>query len=377
MTREWIRNISITFIIQSLFLIFCFVGIAGPPAADQWVQATQPRQWSFPQDHGSHPDYRTEWWYFTGNLADESGKQYGYQLTFFRQGIRTAPTDPDNPWSLRDVFLAHFTITNVSRGRFFFAEKTSRTGPGLAGAGRDNMDIWLLNWSARMEDNHIELSARSSGMELKLQLSPVKPHVLHGEGGLSKKGPREGQSSYYYSCPNLKTTGTVKTPGGGTAWVWGTSWFDHEFGSNQLSPEQAGWDWFSLHLSDGRELMIYFLRKKDGALESASSGTLIEKDGSTRHLNLEDIKIAVLGTWKSPRSKGTYPDEWRISVPGAQIELTISPLLADQELVTAGSTGVTYWEGAVRGTGRSGGRSVSAQGYVELTGYAGSMGDLF
>ena len=346
-------------------------------ADDQWAQAITPWQWSFPRDHGSHPEYRTEWWYFTGNLSDEAGKQYGYQLTFFRHGMRWKASDPANPWSLRDLFLAHFTITDVSRGRFSFAEKTSRTGPRLAGADGERMNIWLLDWSAEMKGDVIELSARNSGMELKLQLSPAKPRILHGEKGLSRKGFRQGQSSYYYSYPSLKTSGRIKTPGSGTVQVSGVSWFDHEFGSNQLSPEQAGWDWFSLHLSDGRELMIYMLRNKDGSIEPASSGTLVEKDGSARHLNLPDIKVEVLDTWKSPRSKGTYSAEWRISIPGAQVRLTVSPLLADQELVTGGSTAITYWEGAVRGSGTSGGQNISVLGYVELTGYAGTLGGIF
>jgi len=378
MARRRITHPVLAFLIPGLLLVLCLAGVAGAAAdSDQWVQAIKPWQWSFPRDHGSHPEYRTEWWYFTGNLADESGKQYGYQLTFFRQGVRFSPGDAGNPWSLRDVFLAHFTVTDVSRGRFFFAEKTSRRGPGLAGAGQDHMDIWLLDWSAKMKDNTIELNARTTGMDLKLQLSPAKALVLHGTEGLSRKGPREGQSSYYYSYPSLRTTGYVRSPGGGSVRVSGISWFDHEFGSNQLSSEQAGWDWFSLHLSDGRELMIYTLRNKDGSTEPASSGTLVEKDGSARHLGLGDMKIEVLDTWKSPRTKGVYPAEWRISIPGAKIRLTVSPLLADQELVTGGSTGVTYWEGAVRGTGSSGGQNVSTLGYVELTGYAGSLGGLF
>ena len=378
MARNRTACLALALLIPGLLFLFLFTGVVNTSAADdRWVQAIEPWQWSFPKDHGSHPDYRTEWWYFTGNLADEGGKQYGYQLTFFRQGVRVSPPDPGNPWSLRDVFLAHFTITDVSRGHFSLAEKTSRRGPGLAGADSDHMNVWLLDWSARMKGNVIELSARSTGMELKLELSPAKPHVLHGEGGLSRKGPGDGQSSYYYSYPSLRTTGYVRTSRGGSVHVSGISWFDHEFGSNQLSPGQAGWDWFSLHLSDGRELMIYMLRNKDGSIEPASSGTLVEKDGSARHLNLGDMKIEVLDTWKSPRSKGTYPAEWRISIPRAKITLTLSPLLAEQELVTGGSTGVTYWEGAVRGTGSSGGQSVSTLGYVELTGYAGSVGGIF
>jgi predicted secreted hydrolase len=347
-------------------------------AADDWKQATGQRVWSFPRDHGAHPEFRTEWWYFTGNLRDGSGNRYGYQLTFFRQGIRLKPANPGNPWSLRDLYPAHFAVTDVRNGSFRFAEQVTRSGPGLSGAATDGMNVWNLGWSARMQGGAIVLRASHEGMELSLELEPRKQLVLQGEKGLSRKGPGKGQASWYYSFTNLATRGTIKTPAMQTpVQVEGISWFDQEFGSNVLSKEQVGWDWFSIHLSDGRDLMLYFLRKNDGTVEKESSGTLVEPDGKSRHLKLGEIRMEVLGTWKSPKSGGAYPDRWRIRIPEAGIDVQLTPLVADQELITSGSTGVTYWEGAVDGNGASAGKPVTSEGYVEMTGYAGSLGGLF
>ena len=240
------------------------------------------------------------------------------------------------------------------------------------------MDVWLLNWSARMKGSGISLEAKSTEMELALDLTPRKPPVLHGQNGLSRKGPGEGQASYYSSLTDLEAHGFLRTrPNTSRVAVRGKSWFDHEFGSNQLSANQQGWDWFSLHLSDGRDLMIYFLRLKDGSVEPASSGTLVLPGGRARHLKLSDIAVSVTDRWKSQRSGGEYPSRWRIQIPSADVDLVLRPLVPDQELSTEGSTGVTYWEGAVAGKGNSAGQAVSCEGYVELTGYAGSLGGLF
>jgi len=229
-----------------------------------------------------------------------------------------------------------------------------------------------------MKGSVIYIEARDSRMELNLQLTPRKPPILHGQNGYSEKGPAQGQASYYASMTDLKTQGTLKLGSSeNPIEVQGTSWFDQEFGSNQLSQDQKGWDWFSLHLSDGRDLMIYFLRLADGSVEPSSSGTLVAPDGTSCHLKLSDLRVSVLDRWKSPRSKGEYPSRWRIQIPSAKIDLTVTPLISDQELDTKDSTGITYWEGAVAGKGGSGGRGVSCQGYVELTGYAGSLGGLF
>ena len=347
-------------------------------AGEEWLQAVEPRNWNFPRDHGAHPAYRTEWWYFTGNLSDESDRQFGYQLTFFRFGVRGEVESGGNPWQVRDLYMAHFTVTEVEENNFSVAERISRAGPGLAGARTDRMEVWVYNWSAVMKESVIMLEARDGALELNLTLTPVKPLVFHGTNGLSKKGAGEGQASYYTSFTSLETRGFLRIGENGLKReVKGTSWFDHEFGSNQLAQNQEGWDWFSLHLSDGRDLMLYFLRRTGGIIEPASSGTLVEADGTARHLPLEAVSLEVLDRWKSPASGGTYPGRWKIDVPAGKLELVIAPLVRNQELITKESTGVVYWEGAVGGAGTSKGEKVTAEGYVELTGYAGSMGGVF
>ncbi len=346
--------------------------------ANEWRQAIGPWKWVFPRDHGSHPEFRTEWWYFTGNLTDPLKKRFGYQLTFFRQGVLFKANDPSHPWAIRDVYLAHFTLTDVSTGQFWYADRASRKGPELAGAAEEGMNVWLLNWMAKMEGNKIKVEARHQGMELSLELNPRKPLVFHGKNGLSQKGQKEGQASYYFSYTDMEAKGWIKTPQSQSPiHVKGISWFDHEFGSNQLTPDQVGWDWFSLHLSDSQDLMIYFLRRKDGTVEPFSSGTLVKRSGEGIHLKLADINVEVLGYWKSPKSGGRYPSRWRIKVPSARIEMEIGSLVASQELLTEGSTGVIYWEGAVAGKGTSAGKPITCEGYLELTGYTGSLGGLF
>ena len=368
-----------TLAIISLIIFLAPAGEAVPPGtARGWKQAIGPWQWSFPRDHGVHPEFRTEWWYFTGNLKDKDGKQYGYQLTFFRQGLALKSSQPTNPWSIRDVYLAHFAIVDGSTEQFWHHDQASRSGPGLAGAEIGAMDVWTLAWSAKMIGNTINLKARLGEMALDLELSPRKPMIFHGEKGLSTKGPNPGQASYYYSFTDLASKGTIRTSlSRQPIEVTGTSWFDQEFGSNVLSPDQVGWDWFGIHLSDGRDLMLFQLRKKDGTIESSSSGTIVEKDGTTRYLRQSDIVLKVLTLWKSPKSGGTYPAKWQISIPSAQVDITLAPIVANQELVTESSTGVTYWEGAITGIGTSRGNAINIEGYAELTGYAGSLGGVF
>ncbi len=364
------------------FLVLASCLIAGAwllaEAGEEWQRAVHPRAWKFPEDHGMHPTFRTEWWYFTGNLSDAAGGKYGYELTFFRQGLRFVPLNPENPWSVRDLFLAHFTMTDQSRGLFRAEDLLSRAGPGLAGARTGRMDVRLLDWSARMTGSVIGIKARQNGMELQLELVPQKPIVIHGHDGLSRKGPEEGEASYYASFTDLETKGTIALGNSGPkVAVTGRSWFDHEFGSNMLAKDQVGWDWFGLHLSDGRDFMIYLLRRADGSLEAASAGTLVEPNGQARHLDLSDISVEVLDRWRSPRSGGNYPSRWRIRISAAEIDIVVTPLLAGQELVAAGLPDLIYWEGAAAGEGNSSGRRIAAEGYVELTGYAGNLKGIF
>jgi len=355
---------------------------AGLPAASDsgltWRLAEGLRAWEFPRDHGSHPDFEVEWWYFTGNLAGPGGRKFGYQMTIFRKGVRSEPQDPANPWSVRDVFLGHFALADIEGGRFLAEDLLSRSGPGLAGAATDDLNVWILGWSARMTAGTVHLEARKGGRKLKLELRPRKPVVLQGGGGLSRKGPGPGEASYYVSIPNLETKGEiVLDPGGPSLDVSGTSWFDHEFGSHFWGADKVGWDWFGLHLEDGRDLMLCRLRRRDGSTEPASSGALVDASGKAIPLGVREFSVETLARWSSPRSGGVYPARWRVVVPGQGIDLVVVPLLADQELVSAGIPDLVYWEGAVEARGRAGGRDVRARGYVELTGYAGSLRAVF
>lgn len=323
----------------------------------------------FPRDHGAHPEFRTEWWYYTGVLRDTSQRLYGFQLTFFRVGLVPELRGRSSRWATRDVLFAHLALTDVRAGSFRYAERTGRPVLGLAGFSTSSLDVFIRDWSARMDGRRMKLEASFDDAILELTLTPERPPVLNGERGLSRKGPGKGNANYYYSIPRLKTVGTLRQ-GGRAIRLAGMTWMDHEWGTSELAPDQKGWDWFSLRLSDGRDLMLYMLRDEKGRPTSYSSGMLVEPSGQTRRLGPKDFRIRALSWWTSPRSKGRYPSGWEISIPGADLTLRVEPLVKDQELITTGTTGVTYWEGIVRASGSSRGRSVSGEGYVELTGYA-------
>jgi len=330
-------------------------------------------QYRFPKDHGAHEGFRTEWWYYTGHLTAADGRPFGFQLTFFRRGVppeqvKTLPSK----WSIQQLYLAHFALTDLANGRFHYADKLSREGLGKAGAETDRLRVWIDRWSVSTDDstsNRQRLQAATDDFAIDLRVTPQKPPVLHGREGISRKGAAPEQASHYYSLTHLTTEGQIRV-GAEMFTVTGLSWMDHEFGSADLGQEVVGWDWFSLHLSDSTELMWYSLRRADGSADPASSGTLIFADGRTRPLAAKDLAIEPLSHWTSPHSKARYPQHWRITAPSLELNLDVRSLLADQELHTERSTRVTYWEGAVSATGHAQGTPVSGRGYVELTGYA-------
>jgi predicted secreted hydrolase len=330
-------------------------------------------QFHFPKDHGAHPAYRTEWWYYTGHLHAPDGRAFGFELTFFRRAIppeeiKTLPSR----WSITQLYLAHFAVTDIGGRRFHFSEKVSRPGLGKAGADDSQLHVWIDDWRAEIPQaatTIINLTARDSTCALSLKLEPTKPVVIHGQDGISRKGDAAGQASHYYSFTRLAAVGRL-TIGEESFDVTGTGWMDHEFGSADLDTDMEGWDWFSLQLTDRSELMLYRLRRRDGSSAPVSSGTFVWPDGRTRHLSLADFTIDATGTWTSPQSHATYPNSWRMTIPSLDVALTVVPLLAGQELNTSRSTQVTYWEGAVAVSGTAQDRPILGNGYVELTGYA-------
>jgi predicted secreted hydrolase len=347
------------------------VTIGADPAASAFRPATAGYRFQFPRDHGAHPDFRTEWWYYTGHLRAENGRRFGFELTFFRRAIPPGEvkTQPSR-WSLNQLYLAHFAVTDIAAGRFHFSEKLSREGLGKAGADESRLRVWIDDWRAEAEAGNAQtLIARDGDCALSLTLEPAKPLVVHGQDGISRKGSAPGQATHYYSFTRLATTGRV-TIGKESFAVTGTSWMDHEFGSADLSDDLVGWDWFGIQLADASELMLYRLRRADGSSDPVSSGTVITREGRTRRLSLAEFTIESTGTWTSPASKAVYPNNWRVTIPALDLRLEIVPLLADQELRTGRSTQVTYWEGAVAVSGTQQGQPVKGQGYVELTGYA-------
>lgn len=357
-----------------LLLPRCLAFADSAPAG--FLPARPGYQWQFPRDHGAHPGYRTEWWYYTGHLVSDQGELFGYQLTFFRVALTPAPVRRDSAWAADTVYFAHFALTDVSRRRFFFADRAQRAALGLAGAATDRLHVWVDDWQATAQGEDILLSARDGGLSLDLTLTPVKPPVFHGDGGFSRKAAGTDHASLYYSLPRLATRGSV-TIDGRRHRVTGDSWMDREFSSSQLAPHQAGWDWFALQLDDGAEIMLYHLRLVEGGLDPASSGTYIDPQGHTRHLTLADFQVTALSHWRSPASGARYPAAWKIRLPALGYELTLTPTLPDQELRTTVSTRITYWEGQVRVAGQRLDLPVTGRGYVELTGYAGPLGGRF
>jgi predicted secreted hydrolase len=330
------------------------------------------RKLTFPADHYSHPDFKTEWWYYTGHLTSESGKRYGYQVTLFRFGLRDRQNEPKAKPLFSELYMAHFALSDIGTRKFLFRERINRGYDERAGARTDRYLVWNEDWKVEGDVNSHAIRVNDRGTELRLTLKSLKPPVLHGQNGLSQKGEGEGRASYYYSLTRMETEGEL-TVDGKKERIRGLTWMDHEFGSNQLADNQVGWDWFSIQLDNQTELMLYLMRRKDGSVDPYSSGTLVDGNGKTTHLALNDYRVDVLERWKSPKSSANYPMKWKVTIPTEAIELEITPAFPDQELITNRSTRVTYWEGAaqIRGTAR--GKPVSGSGYVEMTGYAGKL----
>jgi len=352
--------------VDRVFALLALTSAAVVPSSDAFPRVPRGIELVYPRDHGAHPEYRTEWWYLTGQATTPAGRTFGVQFTIFRVALVPEARAAGRP---NQVLAGHLAIADVDGGGFHVAERVRRDGSPLARASTSDLDVVLEDWSiARRADGVLVVTAGDSaaGLDLALELTPTKPLVLHGENGWSTKGGDDNASAYA-SFTRLALAGSLEL-GGERHALDGRAWFDQEFGSSVLGEGVAGWDWFGLHLDDGRDLMCFVLRRGDGTFDPASAGTLVAADGTTTRLRADDFALVRSGAWQSPRSGATYPNRWRITAPGVGLDLELAPRLADCELVTSGSTGVTYWEGPVAVTG-----SATGSGYAELTGYAGSM----
>ena len=343
------------------------------PADAGFARAYEPVAFAFPDDHGAHSEYQTEWWYFTGNLADEVGEDFGYQLTFFRSALTPHMPERASDWATNQVYMAHFAVTDAAAGEHPDFERFSRGSAGLAGVSQDPAwGVWLEDWRVEtMEPGVVAMSAADADeagndVRVDLLLRETREPVLHGNRGLSQKGPQAGNASYYYSLVGLDTTGQV-TIGGRTVDVSGVSWMDHEYGTSALSEDAVGWDWFSAQLDNGAVLMLAQVRTEDGGRLPEFESTLVTPEGEQFAIGAGEFELETLDEWTSPATDVTYPSGWRITIPGRDLELTLTPLLRDQEMTGS----YTYWEGAVDAAGQMGGEDVTGKGYVELTGYSG------
>lgn len=330
-------------------------------------RADAPRSFHFPVDHGPHPEFRNEWWYLTGNLADASGRRFGYQLTLFRIALAATPPVADSAWRSHQMYMGHFALTDIAGGQHYGFERFSRGAVGLAGAQTTPFRVWLGDWELAGTDVNIfplRLRAREGDIALDLTLNTTKPLVLQGDQGLSQKSAERGNASYYYSYTRLSTTGTIRLAERSFT-VEGASWLDREWSTSALGPDQSGWDWFALQLDDGRDLMFYRLRRKDGTPDPHNAGTLVATDGSTRVLHWDEVDVQPLGSWTSPHTGDRYSAGWRLRIPTEHLDLTVTPTIADQEMRLT----IHYWEGAVLVNGRAGDQAIHGQGYLEMTRY--------
>lgn len=352
---------------------------AAAAAAAAWLRADPAYAWTFPRDHWPHEGYRTEWWYFTGQLvADEDPeRRFAYQFTVFKVGLAPQAPPTGSAWTARNLWMGHAAVGDLHEGRHAFSEVLWREIPLLARfaappdariawarAPAGSEGVWTLGWNGRGFDLSMRDDAR--GIALELSTQSVKDVVLHGPNGWSRKSPDAGAASLYYSLTRLATVGTLRS--GGRTWrVRGESWMDKEFSSSLLGPDQVGWDWISLRLADGRDLMLYALRRRDGTADWRSA-TLVPASGPARDLPPEAWAVRATRSWSSPASGAVYPSRWVVEVPSERIRVELVPDLADQENRSAAAGGIVYWEGSVSALDSAG--SKVGEGYVELTGYA-------
>ncbi len=347
-------------------------GVLGGVDTAGYDRAVEPRPIGLPADHGPHPGFRSEWWYLTGNLEGDGGRPFGFQLTIFRASLAPAAPTSASAWATNQAYMAHLALTDPQAGRFLARERFARGAQGLAGASADPLRVWLGDW--RLEGggpggpSGMTLRASDADLTVELDLEPGKPVVLQGERGLSRKGPRPGNASYYYSLTRMPARGRVVS-GKDTIDVAGTAWLDREWSTSVLPDGVVGWDWFALQLDDGWDVMAYRLRRGDGSASPFSEGVVVDPAGRAVGLTWgTDVEVEQTGAWTSPHSGVRYPSGWVLTVPSRGWRLRLEPLMADQEL----DLSFRYWEGAVTVRGEQRGSGPTGRGYVELTGYDGN-----
>ena len=338
------------------------------PAAAQYRSALPGYRYEFPRDDFSHPDYQTEWWYYTGNVTAANGQRFGFELTFFRQAVSRDP-QKKTAWDIQDLYLAHLALSDLNAREFFHAERLNRSGPGIAGIDEKSQRIWNGNWSIQWQGDNQKLQAADNGFSLELSLNPEKGPVIHGENGVSQKAAGPGRASHYISFTRLATDGSIQLKGNSFK-VSGLAWMDHEFFTQQLEANQIGWDWLGLQLDDKTELMLYQIRRKDGSIDPFSSGTYVDAQGRSVHLREQEFTLQRLdGSWQSPVTRAIYPIHLKISVPRLGIELEVTTPLNSQEVSGSSKFAPSYWEGAIQLSGTRNAASLRGVGYLEMTGY--------
>jgi predicted secreted hydrolase len=334
----------------------------------QFQNALPGYRYEFPRDYFDHPDYQTEWWYYTGNVQSADGHKFGFELTFFRQGL-SRDARQDSAWDLRDIHFAHFALSDLTGKKFYHTERTNRPGPGIAGASASLQKVWNGNWSVAWVNGEEHLDAFADSFTLNLSLHAQKPPVIHGENGISRKSAGLGRASHYFSETRLAASGALTFEARQFS-VTGLAWMDHEFFTRQLEANQVGWDWFSIQLNDDSELMLFQIRRRDGSIDSFSAGTYVDPRGNARHLRSSDFQLTATPTiWTSPSTSAHYPIQWRIRVPPCGLTLAVSTPLPSQELVATSRVAPSYWEGAVLLQGKKNSADIAGSGYLEMTGY--------
>lgn len=338
----------------------------GGEADAGFARATQPRTFAFPEDHNAHPAYRNEWWYLTGQMEAPDGERFGYQVTFFRIALAPEAAPRNSAWATRQLWMGHAALTEIDTQAHHHEQRLARGALELAGQSREPFVVWLEDWSLSGKNGGEfpwQLAINTDDFVLTLTLEPQREPVLQGDAGLSQKSAAVGNASYYYSITRLATRGTITTEDGATTVVTGSSWLDREWSTSALGADQVGWDWFSLQLAGGDDLMLYRLRLRGGATDPYSAGSLVTGDNGKTTLTADDFDLEALRWWRSPEG-ARYPVAWRLRVADAGLDLRVEALVDDQEM----ATGVRYWEGAVGVHSMTSGEPLG-RGYLEMTGY--------